>query len=128
MISNFRCIMPLVVIIALSLFITSCPSPYVIKDPWSLPPDAHDMDKVVNMKGAPLSVNEQTIYLRGREIRNISLFYSGDLLQFKSNADRSLTRLESSSSGQFPIPQSPLPAWFKVKYPHLNYSNIPTAR
>ena len=127
MISNWRWIMPLVLMVALSFQISSC-SPLVMKDPWYLPPDAHDMDKVVNMKGVPLNVNEATHYNSGRETRSITLWYSGGSFSFHSNADRSLTRLQSSHSIEYPSRQSPLPAWFKVKYPHLDYSNIPTAR
>lgn len=129
MLSVWRWITVGLLIVALSLAIVSCSpvAPVVKKDPWYLPPDAHDMDKVVNMKGVPLNVHEQTSYIDGREIRDIGLMYSDEFFNFKSNADRSLTRLKSSQSVH-PIPQRPLPVWFKVKYPHLDYLNIPTAQ
>jgi hypothetical protein len=125
--SNWRCIMSLVLMVGLSLQTTTC-SPLVMRDPWSLPPDAHDMDKVVNSKGVPLNVMEMTSHGYGREIRTLTLMYSDETFRFMSNADRSLTRLEYTMSMGCGSIQSPVPAWFKVKYPHLDYPNVPTAK
>jgi hypothetical protein len=118
-----RSISLLALAVIVLLFVASC-SPFIIRDPYSLPPDAHDMDKTVNMKGIPLLVSEHSINVGGRTTSTITLMYKDETFSFRSNADRSLTLLQSSFSNPAygAMPQSPLPVWFKIKYPHLNYS------
>jgi hypothetical protein len=86
----------------------------------------HDMDDVVSQKGMPLQIEE--MFIGGPYPRHVvTLYYSDAMYQFQTDASKSYTVLMTSTTISFSgMPQSPLPVWFKAKYPNLNWEGVPT--
>jgi len=81
-----------------------------------------DLSSVVNSTGIPLNITES--YSGGKFI--VSLLFKDKQMIFDTNEDKSYFKLISShdihASG---YTQKPIPLWFKVKYPNLNWADIP---
>ena len=84
-----------------------------------------DMDNVVNVNGIPRSLSES--FIGGKHPRHmIYLYYPDGVFLFQTNAQKSYSILVSSQTTSIPGPQSPIPVWFKAKYPALNWADVPT--
>jgi len=84
-----------------------------------------DLDNIVSAKGIPLVIKED---FRGGQIPfwDITLFYNDGMLTFQGTEDKShFFLLSSTVSANLNVKQSPIPLWFKAKYPTLSWSNIP---
>jgi hypothetical protein len=109
----------LVIIICVLVFVgcTMYESPIIYKT-------RQDMDNIVNLKGMPLSISET--FIGGRAPRhNITLMYADMMYIFQTNPEKSYSIMTLSSSISYPANQEPLPAWFKAKYPSLNWKDVP---
>jgi len=94
-------------------------SPVVIKT-------SQDMDNIVNLKGVPRNLKE-SFFGGPHDRHHVSLYYPDALYQFQTDAQKSYTVLLGSSTASLEmLPQNPIPLWFKVKYPNLNWEGIPT--
>jgi hypothetical protein len=83
----------------------------------------HDMDNVVNSKGMPWNINES--YFGGT--KHTVMLYRDSVYSFQTNEAKSYSVLTSEQTTSFSelLPQSPLPLWFRTKYPNLNWKGVP---
>jgi hypothetical protein len=89
-----------------------------------------DMDEVVNSKGIPLEVTENVMSNpNGMEaLVYIQLFYPDGMWMFQTDPARSFTALTNSQQVSMNgIAQNKIPAWFKAKYPRLDWTGTPGA-
>jgi hypothetical protein len=85
-----------------------------------------DMDNIVNTRGVPLNVTE--MFFGGNVPRgSLTLYYPDAVYSFQTDEGKTYTVLTSQRTISFggTIPQSPLPLWFRTKYPNLNWKGVP---
>jgi len=85
-----------------------------------------DMDNIVNTKGMPLNVQE-AFYGGSLPKGAITLYYPDAVYSFQTDESKSYTVLTSQRTISFggSLSQSPLPLWFRTKYPNLNWKGVP---
>lgn len=82
-----------------------------------------DMDNVVNSKGIPRNFSER---FYGGSRHHITLFYPEAMYIFQTDEAKSYTVLTGQQTISFgdSLPQTPLPLWFRARYPNLNWKGI----
>ncbi len=87
-----------------------------------------DMDNVINLRGIPRQVDE-SFYGGPHPFHTVTLFYPDMMYQFQTDAQKSHTVLTVSQTISWEgYQQKPIPAWFKAKYPALNWAGVPTKK
>jgi hypothetical protein len=95
----------------------------------SMAPRKQDMDAIVASKGVPLEV---TLYRRANRYLVIRVAYKDAIYSFDTDDKFTFTvrnelfdvQPEALGGAELDQPQMPIPAWFKAKYPNLNWNNI----